>query len=164
MTIDVKIRWDTDIGTGDFLFVDNDLDTDEGLATAVIISLFTDQRASDEDPIPNSGSDQTDQDRRGWWGDLASPEANGDEIGSKLWLLERGYLNQEDLTKAEIYATDALNWLVEEGIAKDIIATAEKSAIDGANFMTLSVEITKVDGSKKNYTFDAEWAATLEED
>ena len=164
MTTDIKIRWDNDLFTGDFLFVDNDLDTDEGLGTAVIISLFTDARASDDDPIPNANNDQGYIDKRGWWGDLANPEVEGDQIGSKLWLLERAKTTQENLNKAEDYALQALQWLIDDGIAKEVTVTAERTKIGENEVLALSVEITKVDGNQINYSFDPEWSATLLED
>ena len=39
MATDIKISWDTDLMEGDFGFEDNDLEHDNGLETAVLISL-----------------------------------------------------------------------------------------------------------------------------
>ena len=43
-----------------------DLQGDDGLLTAVIISLFTDARAHDDDPLPDERVGVT-SDKRGWW-------------------------------------------------------------------------------------------------
>lgn len=68
-----------------------DLQGDDGLMTAVIISLFTDARAHDDDPLPDERVGVS-SDRRGWWGDCL-PDAQGEQtlesIGSRLWLLWR---------------------------------------------------------------------------
>lgn len=164
MTTDIKIRWDTNLMEGDFIFENNDLVTDEGLATAVLISLFTDQRASDEDDIPNANVNQNYIDKRGWWGDVVSPVVDGDEIGSKLWLLERAKTTDENLAAAEEYATDALEWMKDDEIAKAITVTAERQQINGQEVLALAVEIERFDGNKLNLQFDPEWFNTLSED
>jgi len=162
MTTDLKIRWDTDLMTGDFIFEDNDFETDEGLGTAVLISWFTDQRANNDDIIPNSDSDFID--KRGWWGDLADPLVVGDQIGSKLWLLNRSKTTQENITDAIDYGIAALEWMKEDGIAKDIIVTGERLKYNQEYILALQAEITKTDGTKVNISFDSEWFATFEED
>ena len=83
------------------------LASDDGLETAVILSLFTDARARDDDTLP---AGQTD--RRGWWAD-AFPAVAGDRFGSRLWLLRRSKQLQESLIVAREYAEEALAWLVE---------------------------------------------------
>ena len=160
---DLKIRWDTSLIEGDFIFTDNDFETDEGLATAVLISWFTDQRASVDDLLPNGFEEFTD--RRGWWGDLEDPIVQDDQIGSLLWLLSRSKTTTENLTKAIEYGDASLQWLIEDRIAKEINVTGERILYQGADYISaLAAEITKADGSKLNITFDPEWFATLQED
>ena len=163
MTIDIKIRYDQDTYEWDFIFENNDLVTDEGLVTAVIISWFTDQRATDDDTIPNSNSDQQFVDKRGWWGDLVDVQVAGDRIGSKLWLLDRAKTTQENLALAKEYGEAALEWMKEDGVAKDVIVTSEKIQIGNTYILSLKAEITKVDGNKLNVSFDPEWFATFNE-
>ena len=162
MTTDLKIRWDTGLMAGDFIFEDNDFETDEGLGTAVLISWFTDQRANNDDIIPNSNSDFID--KRGWWGDLADPLIEGDQIGSKLWLLNRAKTTQENITAGIDYGTVALDWMKEDGIVKAILVTGEKQKYNNDYILALQAQITKADGNKLNISFDPEWFATLEED
>ncbi|MGE0487322.1 MAG: phage GP46 family protein [Gammaproteobacteria bacterium] len=88
---------------------------DDGLETAVILSLFTDRRAADDDALP----DGTD-DRRGWWGD-AYPDLPGDRVGSRLWLLFREKDMQAVVNRAREYVEEALAWLVEDGIARRVV-------------------------------------------
>ena len=95
----------------DWVIKDHDLASDDGLKTAIILSLFTDRRALEDDPLPD-GSD----DRRGWWADAFA----GDQIGSRIWLLEREKDTREVVNRARDYAEEALQWLIEDGIAQRI--------------------------------------------
>ncbi|OQB05768.1 MAG: Phage protein GP46 [bacterium ADurb.Bin212] len=90
-----------------------DFELDEGLRTAIIISLFTDKRVlPDELPIEETY-------RRGWWGDLF-PFDFGDQIGSKLWILKREKQTNEVLKRAKEYATECLQWLITDAVAQSI--------------------------------------------
>ena len=100
---------------GDFELIEGDLALDDdGLTTAVIISLFTDRRAAPDDPLPDDGDD-----RRGWWAD-AFPAIEGDAIGSKLWLLSREKEVPAVAQRAREYAAEALQWLIDDGLATRI--------------------------------------------
>ena len=160
---DIKVRWDNDLMAGDFLFSDNDLTMDDGLATAVLISWFTDQLADGEDEIPNANNDQEFIDKRGWWGDLSEPDVAGDQIGSKLWLLDRAKTNEDNLTTAEDYGAQALQWMLDDEVIKDLEVTAERIQVNGTEVLALKAEIIKADGNKLNLTFDPEWFSTLAE-
>ncbi len=76
---------------------------DESLENAVLVSLFTDKRHNGEN---------------GWWADMLSTD--GDEIGSKLWILGREKMVQETLYKYRDEVQDALKWMVDDGVAKEI--------------------------------------------
>lgn len=102
----------------DLLLEDGDLKGDGGLETAVAISLFTDGRARDEELIYGHRA------KRGWWGDGIS-EIDQDQIGSKIWLIERGKRNLEDLTKLQEYANLSLKWMLEDGVAAAVEVTGE---------------------------------------
>jgi len=107
--------------------------SDEGLETAVVISLFTDRRAKPDDEIP----DGTD-DRRGWWGDVF-PDFENDEIGSRLWLLSRAKATQNNLRLAKDYTEEALAWMVQDGVAQSVEVETENQ--DGT--LAIGVKITK---------------------
>ena len=77
----------------DLATANNDLVGEDGFRTAVLISLFTDKRVE----LAELPAGETD--RRGWVGDLLS-DIEGDEIGSKLWLLERSNLTLDVIPKA----------------------------------------------------------------
>jgi phage gp46-like protein len=90
---------------------------DDGLTTAVILSLFLDARARPDDELPDGAAG----DRRGWVGDAFALE---DRIGSRLWLLTRAKQTEETRRRAEDYATEALAWLIEDGLATGITVNA----------------------------------------
>ena len=60
---DIALSWDNAAWRADIGLARGDLATDDGLRTAVLISLFTDAPARDDDPLPAPGY------RGGWWGD-----------------------------------------------------------------------------------------------
>lgn len=97
-----------------------DLQLDAGLQTAVVVSLFCDARADDTDVLPDG---QTD--KRGFWGDLP-----GARVGSKLWLLNREKMLPSVAERARKYAAEALQWMIDDGIALRVDVTAELSKPD----------------------------------
>jgi phage gp46-like protein len=121
---DIALVWNPQSGTADLALnaTANDLLTDSGLTTSIIISLFTDRQADPGDAIPDGSTDP-----RGWWGDTAFLQP-GDvakyPIGSKLWLLDRALQTPETLTRATTYAKQALQWLIDDGVAGSVEATA----------------------------------------
>ena len=92
------------------------------LEQLVICSLFCDGRAPADAELPS----EDDTDRRGFWGDTYPVEA-GDTTGSLLWLYtERAFMDSDIVRRVEQAATDALRWLVNQGIAKEIHVTTER--------------------------------------
>jgi phage gp46-like protein len=128
----------------------NDLATDPGLTTAVVISLFTDAPARDDDPLPPG---QTD--RRGWWGD-AWPVTAGDSLGSRLWLLRASKQLPQVLNQARRYAEEALAWLLEDGVARRVEVAAW---IVRFEVMGLSVKIHRPDGAVVPFHCELLWQA-----
>lgn len=109
--MDIALSYDADAKVYDLTIVDGDLATDTSLETAVLLSLYTDRRALDEDVLPDEGSD-----RRGWWCDAYSNRPHG----SRLWLLSREKELDEVLRRAEDYAREALAWVIKDGIASNV--------------------------------------------
>ena len=91
MATDIKIKFNPETLEGDFEYKTGDLTREEGLGTAVLISLFTDRRADPDDNIDNP------DDKKGWWGDLAPNK--GDKIGSKLWQFDRSKTDQNTINR-----------------------------------------------------------------
>jgi len=95
---DIKIQWDDNLGEGDIQFDKGDLVREDGLETAMLMSLYTDRQADIDDVLLDSNSD----DRRGWWGDLIN-NTDKDKIGSRLWLLQRATTTENTLFDAKFY-------------------------------------------------------------
>lgn len=131
-------------GSVDLRLKNGDLEGDDGLETAVIVSLFTDRRVSNEEIPQNQTS------RRGWWGDRVS-EIDGDQIGSRLWTLERSKRTQETLNLAEDYTKEALNWLVEDGVADSIEVTAQFEGSISEGKWTINILILKPRGQESRF-------------
>jgi phage gp46-like protein len=160
MPEDIRIVWDGVFNEGDIGFdiAAQDLTKDEGLETAVIISLFTDRRAKEDDVLPDSNS----TDRRGWWGDLPSPFVEGDQIGSRLWLLSREKTLESAIEKAKGYAEEALQWFVEDGVAAKVEVDAERQGSAGSNILALGVKIHKTSGEIVAFKYELQWIAQAE--
>lgn len=156
MADDIKISWDVGLMEGDFSIEDEDLESDNGLETAVIISLFTDRRARDDDELP----DPNNLDKRGWWGDLVA-EVEDDQIGSRLWLLERSKTTPDILVKAKEYAEEALQWMISDNAAMKIEVEAERQGTEGNDRLALLVKIFQSDGGETALQFNTKWEAQV---
>jgi phage gp46-like protein len=155
---DVQTQWGlptAPIG-GDWAIAPPGLATDADLETAVILSLFTDASARDDDVLP----DGTD-DRRGWWGNWQSPE--GSPLGSRLWLLSREKSTEDVRRRAEGYAAEALQWLLDDGVAArvDVGASWQEVAPVPPATLALRVRIVRDDGSIYNRRYAWAWAALV---
>lgn len=144
----IRLIYDAELGEADLGAAD-DGGIEEGheLETAVLISLFTDRRVTLEE-LPSDRDDGMD--RGGWWGD-AYAEEEGDEIGSRLWLLEHGIDTPDAPVRAAAYAREALAWMVEDGLARSVDATATRN---GAGRIDLVPVITLTDGTVQRYPFE----------
>lgn len=146
---DIALIWDSDAWRADIAVVNGDLTTDDGLRTAVIMSLFTNAPALADDVLPAPG------DRGGWWGD-ALAETPGDIIGSRLWLLSREKQLGSVLNRARDYAREALQWLLAGKIAASVDVAATNPR-DG--WLALSITISRPTGPGRQ-VYDFLWEAT----
>ncbi len=119
---------------------------EEDLVRAVIISLFSWRRALPDDELPGD-------DRHGWWGDTFPNVAN-DRIGSRLWLLARAKLTTQTILRAREYAVEALQWLIEDGVATRIDVTAERQ---GLNTLAMKCTIYRASGAPLDLRFADVW-------
>ncbi len=145
---DIRTLYDPTGPSFEYALEDGDLESDEGLETAVVISLFSDRRAGADDDPPGGP-----EDKRGWWGD-ALAEKEGDRIGSRLWLLAREKNIPRDINKARAIAEEALAWLVEDGIAERVVVTAEALAPE---VLGLTIEIHRPESPPARFRFDTFW-------
>lgn len=136
---DVKLRLVD--GQGVLTILGDDLEGDPGLETAVLISLFTDARATDEDVLPDNSGD-----RRGWWAD--------NELGSKLWLLGRSKNTPDLPERISDYCRKALQWMIDEGVAKYVNVSVTSKDRESQNFV---VDIVKPSGDKITFRYGVIW-------
>jgi len=112
---DITTVWDSANAVGDWVLLPPDLQSGGDLESAVLISLFTDRTAEPDDVIPDGTGDP-----RGWWGD----EGETYPIGSRLWLLGREKILAKVPVLAKDYATEALQWMLDDGVCSQIDITA----------------------------------------
>jgi phage gp46-like protein len=122
-----------------------DLIVGNELGTAVMISLFTDAQADEDDTIPDGSADP-----RGWWGDLDEDR----HIGSKLWLLSRAKQTNTTLALAQSYIGDALQWLIDDEVADSIDVFTEWS---WPGFLGAQIVIHRSNGTTATVRFDWAW-------
>lgn len=92
------------------------------LVQAVLISLFSWRKSEDDDGIKAPK-------RQGWWGDTFA-SVKGDRIGSRLWLLQREKVLPSVMRRAEEYAKQALQWLIDDHLVEGIEVRAERGGIE----------------------------------
>ncbi len=153
--VDLALQYDSRFGAWDLVLDGADLAADEGLETAVVLSLFNNARAKADDSIPDGTTN-----RRGWWADNAEPKtrptALQDRHGSRLWLLSREKQTSSVLTRVQEYAAEALAWMVEDAWVKSVKVTASFPATGWCVFV---VDLTKLDGTTVSYTHKVAWGA-----
>jgi phage gp46-like protein len=129
------------------------LSVDQTLETAVFISLFTNRLAATDDTLPNLGGS-----RQGWWAD-AYADQEGTHIGSRLWLLGRSTNTGEIVNDARTYVREALQWLVDDGIADRVDCNVEvKNYSAGALLLAIQPLVYKL-GQATPYT--SLWQMTI---
>jgi len=126
------------------------VETAADLGQLVVVSLFSDRRVDDGDDVPNAAQDP--QNRGGWWADAFA--ADGDKFGSRLWLLQRGKVNDATAATAVDYAKEALQWMVDDHLCAVVDVTAERDT----DRINMTVIITKSDGTKEDHQFDDLWS------
>jgi phage gp46-like protein len=131
---DLALRLQAD-GTIDLALTENGLDfaTEDGLETAIILSLYLDRRAAADDTLPDGSAN-----RRGSWMDDFQTPANY-QLGSRLWLLAREKQLPDVLRRAKTYVEEALQWLIDDGIAHSVVCTPSWST---ATVLAFSIVIT----------------------
>lgn len=151
---DLALTWSNTSGNADLSLIDDDLASDRGLITAMLLSLFTDRRAETDD-VPPSGDPN---DRRGWWADQFS-EVEGDKIGSRLWLLDRAKISNENKLRAREYVLEAWQWMLDDKVASAIDATVDQLV----NGFVIGGSVQRPNGDRTSFRFSHVWD-NLQED
>jgi phage gp46-like protein len=111
--------------------------SEKEIETAVIISLFTWARARD--------SDKTDK-KYGWW---------AGEGGSRLYLLSRTPLYPGIDRDAKSYIEEALQWMVDDGVAASIAVETQITQSNG--HLYVRVAIARDDGDSLEMKWQNLW-------
>lgn len=128
-----------------------DIAADEGLETAVLISLFSDARATSD----MLHIEDRDGDLRGFWGDLNTQ----DNTGSLLWTIKRAKQLSKTLAEAREYCQRALSWMVEDKVADRVVVTTEYPQ---RGWMAIQVDIYRTRSNNPvTYRYNYEWAAQI---
>jgi len=150
MSGDYGLFLDAD-GLIDAAFTVGDIEADQGLETAVLISLFSDARAT-EDLIPPIDRDGN---LRGYWGDVHGT-LPGDATGSLLWTIRRAKQLSRTLADAKGYAERSLRWLVDDAVASSVEVLATYPRL---GWMRLEVLIYRPQSSNPVvFRYDYQWS------
>ena len=138
-----------------------DLAAENGLLTAILMSLGTDRLANADDVLPSG-----DGDRRGtWMDDPVDGSAPLDRMGSRLWLLSRVKATQQALNDAIFYCEEALQWLVDDQVAASVTVTGQFQP-GTIGMIALDIVISKVappGGKPISERYQALWNSTTSE-
>lgn len=145
---DIALTWSRADAAMAMAVVDDDVAVDAGLRTSVLLSLFVDRRAAEEDVLIDP------EDRRGWWGDEFA-EAEGDLEGSRLWQLERALLTSDLPARSEAYDREALGWMIEDRVAGTLDIVVET---EGQGLVT-NITINRPGEEAINFRFASAWEA-----
>ena len=148
----MALNWSGETFVADLAHDKGGLIGGDHLRTDLIIALFTWARANDDDALPDGTSN-----RMGWWGDSFS-DVEGANTGSKLWLLRREKNTAETRKRAEDYCREALQHLIDDGAASDILVNVERAGLDGVK---INISVISLDGNQEAFFFDYAWEAEV---
>lgn len=137
----LDFKLDDSKGYYDLIIDENgDFEKENSFDSAIIVSLTAERRADvTESPIPEK--------RRGWEGNEFMPV----EFGSKLWLLEQERLTNQVLNQADVYAAQALQWLIDFNYLESIIVEADRSQ---RRTLGLNIDLFRFNGQIEHRYFE----------
>lgn len=128
--MDARLAPAADLDSVDLSIYGSDLEHDDGVSTAVLISLFSDARAPAAPDTPI-----LEQQLRGWWA-----EDENDPYGSRLWTLARAKQTKETLAQALEYARASLQWMIDDQVAS---AVDVQTSYVGPGILGIDVQVTR---------------------
>ena len=147
--LDIELVQQPDLSY-DIEFENGDFKIDDGLETALIVSILSDRRASESQVFQPEL-------RRGWIGDLVTT-LPGYKLGSHIWLSEQARVTQETLSTIQDSAEKSLNWMLSASL---ILKVEAKATITSKDNILLTITITSPDGSVSIKAFNL-WKRTIE--
>ena len=119
-----------------------DFDTVNGFETAILVSLYTDARRTEadvSDPLT----------RGGWIGNWRTAKEPR-ELGGLCWTVEHERLTQNVLNLAREYATRSLEWMVKDGVCRNVEVETEAHMQEKIKYL---ITIIARDGIKYDYIY-----------
>lgn len=123
-----------------------DLGIVQGFEEAIKISLFSNSRLPDSQ-VKNPFN------RGGWAGNILDTNKQaivGRELGGKTFQAESAKATQDTLNRARDAAKKSLNWMIEDGICRDIQV---RTVFIKQRDLQYSIDIVARDGVKYSYTY-----------
>lgn len=142
------LRFDPQTLLMDIAVEDGVLATGDELKTAIFLSLLCDRRADDDDTLPAITPERF-PDRRGWWADTYT---GGDSFGSKWWLRWRSKATEETRLAFIDDARQALQWLIEDGVAADLEIEAEWQSRETAGVLAMRIVVVRPGGVREEFS------------
>lgn len=144
---DIALAWNPADGVAEWQVANGLLVGGSDLETAVIVSLFSDGRLPADQSPPDGSTD-----RRGWWADTYREMP----LGSLLWTLERRAISNRTalLAEAKSICTDALGWLVSDGVAASVQVTTLWLT---PTTLGIAITITAPTGTVSQYRYAWAW-------
>jgi phage gp46-like protein len=135
-------------GRFDLDFSGNDLHLTDSLKNAVLLSLgiWASGRVSD-------GNAVLEPQISGWWGS----SLDDIELGSTIWKSFSDKVGEPVLDKIDAAVTQALKWMIDDGVAKDVVPD---TSILSKNSVEIVVKIVRPDSSEEEYKWQVNWEAT----
>jgi len=152
---DIRIGFDVRDQYADLILGDRDVDRDGGFETAILITLLTDKRADEGDPLPDEGGY-----KGGWWGD-SIPVVADYKMGTKLWLLQRSKTIEEVPAQAEEYLKDGFQWMLDDGIIESMTVSAQRVDADNGSILMISLAFKRPEGQTVFYKFYYNWQTQI---
>ena len=141
---DIALTYDNTQLSGGYSIANGDLATGGDLYNAIYISLLTWRKPANTDLVDLSTY------QHGFWADAFT----GLTTGSRLYLLQNSKLNYETASRAKTYITEALQWMLDQGVAEQIVV---KTDIPALNTLMIYIDIYKTDGTNTVVKFDNLW-------
>lgn len=142
---DITTIWDAQNVRGDWQVTDGQLAIGQDLATAVLLSLFTDAEAHADDAIPDGSTN-----RRGWYGD----DGETVRLGSRLWLLERSKVTADLVPRVKGYIVEAVQWMIDDGVVASFTIDVQLNA---PNYLAAKIIANRQDGATIAMNFQWAW-------
>jgi phage gp46-like protein len=135
-------------GRFDLDFSGNDLHLTDSLKNAVLLSLgiWASGRVTD-------GNAVLEPQISGWWGS----SLDDIELGSTIWKSFSDKVGEPVLDKIDAAVTQALKWMIDDGVAKDVVPD---TSILSKNSVEIVVKIVRPDSSEEEYKWQVNWEAT----